>query len=104
MLRKDTYRLRDTYASGRGSIIRGMLRAHIPAGQPLYAFLLKDEGVTFYYARPVVKLSDPRALPKGAFALLIEQEHEDRAAFGHLEVISCMHDQQGKPIYLVKNP
>ena len=26
------------------------------------------------------------------------------AAFGHLELLCCMHDQQGDPIYLVRNP
>ncbi len=77
------------------------LRARVPAGRPLYALKLKDEGVTFYYARPVVKWHDPHTLPPGAFALLIRQEWEDRAAFGPLDLVACMHDQQGDPIYLV---
>jgi hypothetical protein len=80
------------------------LRQFVPPDQPLYVFRLKDEGVTFYYARPVVKWNDPHALPHGAVALLIRQEWEDRAAFGHLELVCCMHDQQGEPIYLVRNP
>jgi hypothetical protein len=79
------------------------LRARVPAGQPLYVLKLKDEGVTFYYARPAVKLSDPRAVPAGGFALLIRQEWQDRAAFGHLKLVCCMSDQQGAPIYLVRN-
>ena len=60
--------------------------------------------MTFYYARPVVRARDPQSLPPGAVALLIEREWEDRAAFGHLELVCCMHDQQGDPIYLVRNP
>ncbi len=80
------------------------LRAHVPSGAPLYALKLKDEGVTFYYARPVRKLTDPRLLPSGAHALLIRQEWEDRAAFGHLQLLCCMNDQQGDPIYLVRHP
>jgi len=80
------------------------LREHVPAGQPLYVFRLKDEGVTFYYAQPVVKSNDPRMLPPGAFALLIRQEWKDRAAFGHFKLICCMNDQQGDPMYLVCNP
>src|SRR5205807_619410 len=78
------------------------LREHVPAGQPLNVFRLKDEGVTFYYARPVVRTHDPRALPSGAFAVLIRQEWEDRAAFGPFELLCCMHDQQGDAIYLVR--
>ena len=80
------------------------LRDRVPEGQPLYVFKLKDEGVTFYYARPAVRAHDPRALPPGAFVVLIRQEWEDRIAFGHFELIYCMHDQQGDPIYLVRNP
>ena len=79
------------------------LREHIPAGQPLYVFKLKDEGVMFYYARPAVRLNDPKSLPRGAFAALIRPEWKDRAAFGHFELICCMSDQQGDPIYLVRN-
>jgi hypothetical protein len=80
------------------------LRARVPPGAPLYVLKLKDEGVTFYYARPAVRLTDPRALPPGAHALLIRQEWEDRAAFGPLELLHCMNDQQGDPIYLVRKP
>ncbi len=80
------------------------LRRRVPEGAPLYVFRLKDEGVTFYYARPVVKLSGPAALPPGAVALLIEQEWEDRAAFGRFELVCCMCDQQGDAMFLVRNP
>ena len=80
------------------------LRARVPDDQPLYVFKLKDEGVTFYYARPVVRRSDPQSLPDRSCALLIRQEWEDRAAFGPLELLCCMHDQQGDPIYLVRKP
>jgi len=80
------------------------LRARVPPGAPVYVFKLKDEGVTFYYARPAVKCADTRALPSGAYALLIRQEWEDRTAFGPLELLHCMTDQQGDPIYLVQKP
>jgi 4-amino-4-deoxy-L-arabinose transferase-like glycosyltransferase len=78
------------------------LREHVPAGEPLYVLKLKDEGVTFYYGRPVEKLKDAAALPPGGCALLIRQEWEARAAFGPLELVCCMNDQQGDPIYLVR--
>jgi hypothetical protein len=80
------------------------LRELVPPNQPLYLFRLKDEGVMFYYARPAVRLHSPQELPPGAFAVLIRQEWEDHAAFGHLELISEMHDQQGDPLILVRNP
>jgi 4-amino-4-deoxy-L-arabinose transferase-like glycosyltransferase len=78
------------------------LRGHVPAGEPLYVLKLKDEGVTFYYGRPVVRLKDPASLPPGGCALLIRPEWQARAAFGPLEVLCCMNDQQGDPIYLVR--
>ncbi len=78
------------------------LRERVPVGQPLYLFKLKDEGVMFYYARPAVRLNHPRELSTGAFAVLIRQEWEDRAAFGPLELVCWMHDQQGDPLILVR--
>ncbi len=89
---------RDAEATGAA------LRERVPADQSLYLFKLKDEGVTFYYARPAARAHDPRSLPPGAVALLIRPEWEDRAAFGHLELLCCMRDQQGDPIYLVRQP
>ena len=64
----------------------------------------EDKYVMFSYARPAVRVSDPHSLPQGALAVLIRSEWKDRAAFGHLEMLCCMHDQQGDPIYLVRNP
>jgi 4-amino-4-deoxy-L-arabinose transferase-like glycosyltransferase len=79
------------------------LRAAVPEGAPLYVFKLKDEGVTFYYARPVLKLADPRALPPGAFAVLIRQERAD-PALAHLVPVVELRDQQGAPIWLARAP
>jgi len=80
------------------------LREHVPDGEPLYLFRLKDEGVMFYYGRHAVRLRDPHSLPSGAFAVLIRQEWEDRAAFGHLKLVYWMHDQQMDPLILVRAP
>jgi len=84
--------------------IAAQLRAQIPEYCPLYLFRLKDEGVLFYYGRPAMRLRDPGDLPRGAFALLIRPEWEDRIRFGHLELVDCVHDQQGDPIMLVRAP
>ena len=51
----------------------------------------------FYYARPAVRLRDPQSLPPGAFAVLIRQEWEDRAAFGDLELVSLDARPAGRP-------
>ena len=78
------------------------LRALVPPGETLHVFKLKDEGVTFYYGRPVRKLHDPRDLPPHRFALLIRQEWDDRAAFGDAEAVQWMYDQQGSPLVLMR--
>ena len=58
----------------------------------------------FYYGRPARKLHTPADLPAGAFAVLIRQEWESRAAFGDIELVQWMHDQQGDPLILVRKP
>lgn len=80
------------------------LRERVPAGETLHVFRLKDEGVMFYYGRPVVRLRHPRDLPSGAFAVLIHPEWDDRAAFGHLQMVNWLRDQQGDPLILVRAP
>jgi hypothetical protein len=80
------------------------LRERVPPDEPLHVFRLKDEGVMFYYGRPVVRVREPRQLPAGAFAVLIRQEWDDRAAFGHLQLVDCLRDQQGDPLILVRAP
>jgi len=84
--------------------IAARLRAEVPLRQPLHVFRLKDEGVMFYWGRQVVRLHEPRDLPPGAYAVLIRQEWEDRHAFGHLELVHCLCDQQGDPLILVRAP
>jgi hypothetical protein len=80
------------------------LRERVPSDQPLYLFRLKDEGVMFYYGRPAVRLNNPGELPRGAYAVLIRQEWDDRDAFGHLQLVDWLLDQQGDPLILVRAP
>lgn len=84
--------------------IAAHLRELVPPDQPLYLFRLKDEGVLFYYARSAIRLRHPSELPSGAVAALIAQEWADRVAFGHLELIYWIYDQQGDPLILVRAP
>jgi hypothetical protein len=78
------------------------LRELVPPGQPLYLFKLKDEGVLFYYGRPARKLHDPHELPRPAYVALISQEWDARAAFGDVELVRWMYDQQGDPLVLAR--
>jgi 4-amino-4-deoxy-L-arabinose transferase-like glycosyltransferase len=78
------------------------LRELVPPGETLHVFKLKDEGVTFYYGRPVRKLRDARDVPRPGYAVLIRQEWDDRAGFGDAELVQWMYDQQGDPLILVK--
>lgn len=80
------------------------LRDTVPAGEPLYLFRLKDEGVLFAYGRPAVRLYDPRALPRGAYVVLTRTEWDNRARFGPLHLVHWMHDQQGDPLILARSP
>ena len=79
-----------------------LLRELVPSGETLHVFRLKDEGVTFYYGRPVRRLHDPRELPRPGYAVLIGPEWDSRAAFGAAEPVQWMYDQQGAPLVLVK--
>jgi hypothetical protein len=81
-----------------------VLKERVPAGEVLHVFRFKDEGVMFYYGRPVVRTRDVQALPSGVYAVLIRQEWEDRSAFGHLQLVNWLRDQQGDPLILVRAP
>jgi 4-amino-4-deoxy-L-arabinose transferase-like glycosyltransferase len=78
------------------------LRELVPPGEALHLFKLKDEGVLFYYGRPTRKLRDPADLPRPGYAVLIRHEWDARAAFGGVELVEWMYDQQGDPLILVR--
>jgi hypothetical protein len=89
--------------AGRSAeITADQLRELVPPGETLHLFKLKDEGIMFYYGRPARKLHNPHDLPRGGYAVLIEQEWNDRAAFGEIELVRWMYDQQGDPLILVR--
>lgn len=81
-------------------ITAARLRELVPEGETLHVLRLKDEGVMFYYGRPVRKVHDPAAVPRPAYVVLIAQEWDDRAAFGGVTLIQWMYDQQGDPLVL----
>ena len=82
--------------------IAATLRELVPPSRTLYLFRMKDEGVMFYYARPVIRLNKLAELPSGEFAVLIHQEWDEWAVSGSLEQVTVLHDQQGDPFILVR--
>jgi 4-amino-4-deoxy-L-arabinose transferase-like glycosyltransferase len=80
------------------------LASLIPERQPLYLFKLKDEGIMFYYARPVRRLHDFTELPApgtAQYCMLVESEWEQWPSTRSAEVVWRLHDEQGAPVFLV---
>jgi 4-amino-4-deoxy-L-arabinose transferase-like glycosyltransferase len=81
------------------------IAAAVPENELLYLFRLKDEGIMFYYGRPVHRLAGPEQLPSSAkplYCILDESEwcrwNQARPAAALLH----LHDEQGAPIVLVR--
>jgi 4-amino-4-deoxy-L-arabinose transferase-like glycosyltransferase len=86
-----------------------VLAALVPHGCLLYLFKLKDEGIMFYYGRPVLRLPHPGLLPSSGeplYCILGKQEWErwrqtsDRPAVPLTG--SGFADEQGDPMVLVR--
>ncbi len=80
------------------------LAALVPAGKTLYLFKLKDEGIMFYFGRPVVRLTGPHAMPSYAgplFCILTEEEWRHWNDVRPAELVQEMRDAQGDGIVLV---
>ena len=76
----------------------------MPAGQVLYVFQLKDEGIMFYYGRPVRRLPSPAQLPSAEeplYCILNENEWDHWRGTGRAEAVQRLKDEQGDPIVLV---
>ena len=89
---------------GRQPDVSGRLLAEaVPAGETLYLFRVKDEGLLFYYGRPVRRLADPLLLPSTSepvYCIVTEQEFpqlQDRA-----DIVRRVTDSQGETVLLIK--
>jgi hypothetical protein len=82
------------------------LAALVPEGATLYLFQLKDEGILFYYGRPVRRLTDVSFLALGetTYCALVETEWEQWPTTRPAEVLLRLRDEQGAPLVLVKVP
>lgn len=90
---------RDPRAKGQ------LLAATVPEGAPLYLFRLKDEGIMFYYGRPVRRLTNPAELPSHSeplYCILEAPEWEQWSPTLAADVVLRLKDEQGAPIVLVK--
>jgi hypothetical protein len=85
-------------AARQARAIAAELSAAVPENEILYLCKLKDEGIMFYYGRPVRKLTQHRP----CFAVLIESEWQERQQCGNVEALRWLRDQQGDPIVLVR--
>jgi 4-amino-4-deoxy-L-arabinose transferase-like glycosyltransferase len=82
-----------------------LLAQLVPAGQPLYLFALKDEGIMFYYGRPVIRLPGPAQLPSSPeplYCILDEVEWQHWRTPREAEVVERLKDEQEDPIVLLR--
>jgi 4-amino-4-deoxy-L-arabinose transferase-like glycosyltransferase len=81
------------------------LAALVPGGEILYLFRLKDEGIMFYYGRPVRRLASPSELPSSPeplYCILDEPEWRQWDSARTTEMLLHSTDEQGAPIVLVR--
>jgi 4-amino-4-deoxy-L-arabinose transferase-like glycosyltransferase len=97
------------YRNGtRQPVLRGFeLAAVVPENQTLYVFQLKDrdEGILFYYGRPVERLSGPEALPLSigpAYCLLDEDEWRNLRERTLGKVVLRLAGEQAKPLVVMR--
>jgi hypothetical protein len=77
----------------------------VPPEQVLYLFRLKDEGIMFYYGRPVLRLPGPHRLPSSVeplYCILDESEWRNWRSPRDIEALLHLQDEQGDPIVLAK--
>jgi exodeoxyribonuclease VII large subunit len=91
---------------GRDARAKGQeIAARVPLSAQLYVFQVKDEGIMFYYGRPVRRLAEPSQLPSKpvpVYCILNESEWRSWDARRPVEWSHAMTDAQGDPLILVK--
>jgi hypothetical protein len=81
------------------------IAAIVPAGETLYLCRVKDEGVMFYYGRPVRRLANFAQLPSHGeplYCMLEEGEWQQGVIRRPSEALLHLRDQQRAAIVLVK--
>jgi 4-amino-4-deoxy-L-arabinose transferase-like glycosyltransferase len=94
-------RVAEREATAKGSLIASL----VPFGDVLYLFRLKDEGIMFYYGRPVLRLSSAPDLPKTdrpLYCILTLDEWQHWVSPRSADAIQHLNDEQGSPLVLVR--
>lgn len=81
------------------------LSSLVPAGHTLYLFRVKDEGLMYYYGRPVLRVGSWHDLPaseEATYCVLVPGEWEQLAAERAAERIGELVDEHGRPMLLVR--
>jgi 4-amino-4-deoxy-L-arabinose transferase-like glycosyltransferase len=82
-----------------------LIAERVPEGKTLYLFRLKDEGIMFYYGRPVRRLPDPAHLPSSGEPLYCILDGSEWP-FAHSTIpgtaLLRLCDEQGDPIVLIR--
>jgi hypothetical protein len=82
-----------------------LLAALVPLDRILYLFKVKDEGIMFYFGRPVARLAGPDALPstgESLFCILTEDEWGRWDNSRPTQIVERMCDAQGDGLVLVR--
>jgi hypothetical protein len=94
-------RLAERQPRAKGEVIAAL----VPPGHTLHLFRLKDEGIMFYYGRPVRRWESPDQLPSPTepmYCMLAEAEWVQWPALGLAQPILHLYDEQGAPILLIR--
>jgi 4-amino-4-deoxy-L-arabinose transferase-like glycosyltransferase len=82
-----------------------LLAALVPEGDTLFLSRLKDEGIMFYYGRPVRRLESLTELPSSSepvYCILDQSEWRTWKSERPTMLVQEMKDEQGAPIFLVR--
>lgn len=81
------------------------LATSVPPGETLYLCRLKDEGIMFYYGRPVQRLktwADLASQCEHPYCILEEKEWREWPLSQSVDVLLWLRDEQRAPIVLIK--
>jgi 4-amino-4-deoxy-L-arabinose transferase-like glycosyltransferase len=95
------HRNKDRLPQAKGELLARL----VPSKETLYLFRLKDEGIMFYYGRPVRRLHRMAELPvqtEPLYCILDRDEWAKWQMDDHVQVIQDLRDEQGSPIALVR--
>lgn len=82
-----------------------LLATAVPPGEALFLVQVKDEGIMFYYGRPVRRLANFGRLPstgEPVYCILTAAEWRGWPSSRPAKVMQRLTDQQGDPLVLVK--